>query len=175
MGDCGHHLSGPPVCDNMTRQHSEGERAMLDIKGINHIGIAVRSIESERLFYERTFGATFEGYHDVPAQHVRVGFLLIGLPGHEVRLELVEATSPDAAVAKFIEQHGEGLHHVAYTVDSLDETLARLTAEGVRLDDLSPRAGIHHNRRIAYLDADSSHGVLTELCETSLDPRKRES
>jgi methylmalonyl-CoA/ethylmalonyl-CoA epimerase len=148
---------------------------MLEIEALNHIGIAVRSIESQREFYEQTLGAVFEGIHDLPAQQVRVGFFLLGSPGHELRLELVEATSPNAAVAKFIEQHGEGLHHVAYTVDSLDETLARLTAEGVRLDDLSPSPGIHHNRRIAFIDTDSSHGVLTELCEASLDPRKRES
>jgi methylmalonyl-CoA/ethylmalonyl-CoA epimerase len=148
---------------------------MLDITAINHIGIAVRSIEAQREFYEHVLGATFEGIHELPTQHVRVGFFVIGPPGHEVRLELVEATSPNAAVAKFIEQHGEGLHHVAYTVDSLDKGLATLTAEGVQLMDLSPRDGVHHNRRIAYLHPDSSHGVLTELCEPSLDPRKRES
>jgi methylmalonyl-CoA/ethylmalonyl-CoA epimerase len=149
--------------------------SMIDVKAINHIGIAVHSIEAHREFYEHTLGAIFEGIHDVPGQKVRVGFFVIGPPGHEVRLELVEATSEDAAVADFIRQHGESLHHVAYTVDSLDEGLAALAADGIRLRDLTSRPGIHHNRKIAYLDPESSHGVLTELCETSLDPRKRES
>jgi methylmalonyl-CoA/ethylmalonyl-CoA epimerase len=148
---------------------------MIDIKALNHIGIAVRSIEAHRHFYEHVLGARFEGIHDVPDQRVRVGFFLVGPPGHEVRLELVEATSPDAAVAKFVEEHGEALHHVAYTVASLDENLAAMTAAGIDLRDLQTRPGGHHNRRIAYVDPENAGGVLTELCEASLDPRKRES
>lgn len=138
---------------------------MINARAINHIGIAVRSIEERRDFYEHTVGAIFEGVHEVPSQNCRVGFFIIGPPGHEVRLELLEATTPEAAVARFIEEHGEGLHHVAYTVDSLDERLAELTAAGIRLADLTPREGIHHNRKIAFLETGSSHGVLTELCE----------
>jgi methylmalonyl-CoA/ethylmalonyl-CoA epimerase len=148
---------------------------MIDLRGLNHVGIAVRSIEAHRHFYEHTLGAVFEGVHDLPSQKVRVGFFVIGPPGQEVRLELVEATSPDAAVAQFIDEHGEGLHHVAYTVGSLDEDLAALTAEGIQLTDLRPQQGVHHNSRVAYIHPSSAHGVLTELCEVSLDPRKRES
>ncbi|MFB3854038.1 MAG: VOC family protein [Vicinamibacterales bacterium] len=138
---------------------------MIEAKQINHIGIAVRSIEEQKEFYEKTLGARFEGVHDVPSQKCRAAFFIVGPPGCEVRLELLEATSRDAAVARFIEEHGEGLHHVAYTADSLDERLAELASAGIKLVDLAPREGIHDNRRIAFLEPESSHGVMTELCE----------
>ncbi|RPJ79342.1 MAG: methylmalonyl-CoA epimerase, partial [Acidobacteria bacterium] len=104
---------------------------MIQARQINHIGIAVRSIEEQKEFYEKTVGARFEGMHDVPSQKCRVAFFMIGPPGYEVRLELLEATTPDAAVARFIDEHGEGLHHIAYTVESLDQRLAELAAAGV--------------------------------------------
>jgi methylmalonyl-CoA/ethylmalonyl-CoA epimerase len=137
---------------------------MIEPNGINHIGIAVRSIEENLDFYRRILGARFEGIQDVPAQHVRVAFFVIGPPGRESRIELVEATSPDAGVAKFIERHGEGLHHVAYDVDRLDERLAALKSAGIRLIDEHPREGAHH-MRIAFLHPKGSQNVLTELCE----------
>jgi len=143
---------------------------MIEAKQINHIGIAVRSIEEQREFYEKTVGARFEGVHEVASQSCRVAFFLVGPPGYEVRLELLEATTRDAAVARFIEEHGEGLHHIAYTVEDLDERLGELASAGVKLVDLAPRQGIYHNRRIAFLELESSHGVMTELCEL-----KRES
>lgn len=147
---------------------------MIEPKGINHIGIAVRSIEDHLEFYERILGARFEGIRDVPSQHVRVAFFVIGTAGHEVRLELVEATSSEAGVAKFIEKHGEGLHHLAYNVDHLDDRLAALKSEGVRLIDEHPREGAHRTR-IAFLHPKSSHSVLTELCEIPADEPAKES
>jgi methylmalonyl-CoA/ethylmalonyl-CoA epimerase len=137
---------------------------MIEPKGINHIGIAVRSIEAHREFYERTLGARFEGLAEVPSQHVRVAFFILGWPGREVRLELVEPTSPEAGVAKFIEQHGEGLHHLSYDVDRLDDRLSALKAAGIRLVDEHPRRGAH-GASIAFLHPTSTAGVLTELCE----------
>ena len=115
---------------------------MIKPKGINHIGIAVRSIEGHRAFYERTLGARFDGIEEVPSQHVRVASFVVGSPGHETRLELIEATAPEAAVAAFVEQRGEGLHHIAYDVDDLDKQLPALKAEGVRLADEAPREGV---------------------------------
>ena len=147
---------------------------MIDPKGISHIGIAVRSIEDHLDFYERTLGAKFDGIEEVPSQHVRVAFFVLGPPGHEVRLELVEATTPEAGVARFIEKHGEGLHHIAYNVDQLDERLSALKAEGVRLIDEQPREGAHRTR-IAFLHPKSTSGVLTELCEVPGDLKKQES
>ena len=131
---------------------------------VNHIGIAVRSIDAVRDFYEQTIGARFEGIEEVADQKVRVAFFALGSPGHEVKLELLEPMSPDSTVAGFIEKKGEGLHHVAFTVNEIQDTLGRLDAAGVRLIDREPRDGAHHTR-IAFLHPKSSHGVLTELCQ----------
>jgi methylmalonyl-CoA/ethylmalonyl-CoA epimerase len=137
---------------------------MIGAKAINHIGIAVRSLDEHRGFYEGTLGARFEAIEEVADQKVRVGFFLIGPPGAAVRLELLEPTSEDSPVAKFIEKRGEGIHHIAYSVDGLDERLAELKKRGVRLIDETPRDGAHQ-QRIAFLHPKSSMGVLTELCE----------
>ncbi len=133
---------------------------MTPVKAINHIGIAVRSIEEQRPFYEGTLGAVFEGVEDVPDQKVKVGFFLVG----GVRLELLEPSDPSSTVAAFIEKRGEGLHHVAFTVEKIEDRIAELRAEGLRMIDETPRPGAHHNR-IAFLHPKSSRGVLTELCE----------
>ncbi len=143
---------------------------MIDAKGINHIGIAVRSIEVHRGFYERMLGARFEGIEEVPGQKVRVGFFALGPSGHQVRLELLEPTSSDSTVARFIDKRGEGLHHVAYTDGGIEDRLAELRDAGVQLIDEEPRPGAHHTR-IAFLHPKSSGSVLTELCEPqSTDP-----
>jgi len=133
---------------------------MQPVKAINHIGIAVKSIEDQRAFYEKTLGATFEGVEIVADQKVKVAFFRVA----DVRLELLEPTDPTSTVAAFIEKRGEGLHHVAYTVADLQERLKELETEGVRLIDRQPRAGAHHTQ-IAFLHPKSSLGVLTELCE----------
>jgi methylmalonyl-CoA/ethylmalonyl-CoA epimerase len=137
---------------------------MIEAKAINHIGIAVRDIAAHRTFYEQTLGARFESIEEVADQKVKVGFFLIGAPGHEVRLELLEPTSADSPVAAFLEKRGEGLHHVAYTVADLQQRLDALKADGVRLIDQTPRQGAHHTQ-IAFLHPKASGGVLTELCE----------
>jgi methylmalonyl-CoA/ethylmalonyl-CoA epimerase len=136
----------------------------IQAQAINHIGIAVKSIDAHRAFYEQTLGARFEGIEEVPDQKVKVGFFLMGPAGHEVRLELLEPTSPESPVAAFLEKRGEGLHHVAYTVDNIQQRLDALAAGGVRLIDAKPRTGAHHTQ-IAFLHPKSSCGVLTELCQ----------
>jgi methylmalonyl-CoA/ethylmalonyl-CoA epimerase len=133
---------------------------MTPVKAINHIGIAVRSIEAQRPFYEGALGAVFEGVEVVADQKVRVGFFRIG----DVRLELLEPTDSSSTVATFLEKRGEGLHHVAYTVDGIEARIAELKQSGLRMIDESPRPGAHH-MRIAFLHPKSSCGVLTELCE----------
>lgn len=132
--------------------------------GVNHIGIAVRSLAEQRAFYEGTLGAVFEGEEEVADQGVRVAFYRLGGGDRPVRLELLEATREDSPVAKFIEKKGEGLHHVAYTVDDIQARLEALKAADVRLIDQSPRAGAH-GAKIAFLHPKASLGVLTELCE----------
>ena len=138
---------------------------MTPVKAVNHIGIAVRSIDAQRAFYEGVLGAVFEGVEDVPDQKVRVGFFRVG----DVRLELLEPTDPSSTVAAFLDKRGEGLHHVAFTVAGLEERIAELKQSGVRMIDETPRPGAHH-MRIAFLHPKSTSGVLTELCEPAGDP-----
>jgi methylmalonyl-CoA/ethylmalonyl-CoA epimerase len=133
---------------------------MTPVKAINHIGIAVRSIDAQRPFYESVLGAVFEGVEDVPDQKVRVGFFRIG----DIRLELLEPTDPAGTVAAFLDKRGEGLHHVALTVQGIEDRIAELKRSGVRMIDEVPRPGAHH-MRIAFLHPKSTFGVLTELCE----------
>jgi methylmalonyl-CoA/ethylmalonyl-CoA epimerase len=133
---------------------------MTPVKAVNHIGIAVRSIDSQRAFYEGTLGAVFEGIETVADQKVRVGFFRIG----DVRLELLEPTEPSSTIAAFLEKRGEGLHHVAFTVAALEDRITELKQGGVRMIDETPRPGAHH-MRIAFLHPKSTFGVLTELCE----------
>jgi len=137
---------------------------MTDVEGLDHIAIAVRSIEDRREHWERTLGARFEGVEVVPGQKVKVGVFRVGVPGHEVRLELLEPTSPDSTVARFIEKRGEGLHHLAFAVGDLQRRLDALKASGVRLIDESPRTGAR-GMRIAFLHPAGTGGVLTELCQ----------
>lgn len=133
---------------------------MQPVKSLNHIGIAVRSIEDQRAFYAETLGATFEHIEEVPSQRVRVAFFKV----HDVRLELLEPTDDESPIARFLEKRGEGLHHIAFTVDDLKARIDELKSDGVRMIDEVPRPGAHH-MQIAFLHPKSSHGVLTELCE----------
>ncbi len=133
---------------------------MSSVKAVNHIGIAVRSIDAQRPFYEGALGAVFEGTEEVPSQKVRVGFFRVG----DVRLELLEPSDPTSTIASFLEKKGEGLHHVAYTVEDIESRIAELKEKGVRMIDNAPRPGAHHTR-IAFLHPKSSCSILTELCE----------
>jgi methylmalonyl-CoA/ethylmalonyl-CoA epimerase len=125
------------------------------INKINHLGIAVKSLEAAIPFYRDQLGMTYEGSEEVVDQQVRVAFLAVG----ESRVELLEPTSPASPIARFLEKNGEGLHHVAYEV-------ADLKARGVRLVDEAPRRGAH-GAWIAFLHPRASGGVLTELCQPS--------
>ncbi|WP_129127296.1 methylmalonyl-CoA epimerase [Geomonas oryzae] len=131
---------------------------------INHLGVAVTSIEEALPFYRDTLGMNFAGIEEVPSQLVKVAFLSIG----ESKIELLEPTSPESPVAKFLEKNGPGVHHVAYGVKDIEATIARLVAGGTRMIDTTPRNGAH-GARIAFLHPKSSNGVLTELCEAHDD------
>jgi methylmalonyl-CoA/ethylmalonyl-CoA epimerase len=137
---------------------------MTPVKAVNHIGIAVRSIDAQRGFYEGVLGAVFEGVEDVPDQKVRVGFFRVG----DVRLELLEPMEPASTVAAFLEKRGEGLHHIALTVAGIEDRIAELKRSGLRMIDEAPRSGAHH-MRIAFLHPKSTFGVLTELCEPAAE------
>lgn len=137
---------------------------MIEARAVNHIGIAVASLETHRDYYERVLGATYEGTEEVPSQQVRVAFYRLGAGAAAVRLELLEPTADDSPVARFIEKRGEGVHHIAYTVDDIEARLRALRQHDVRLIDDAPRAGAHRTR-IAFLHPKSSAGILTELVE----------
>jgi methylmalonyl-CoA/ethylmalonyl-CoA epimerase len=133
---------------------------MTTVKNLNHIGIAVESIDSDRPFYEEALGAEFEGIEDVPSQKVKVAFFRLD----NVRLELLEPTDPSSAVAKFLQKRGPGLHHLAFTVEDIKSRIAELKESGLRMIDDTPRPGSHH-MQIAFVHPKSTCGVLTELCE----------
>ena len=137
---------------------------MIKAKAINHIGIAVRSIDEHRDYYENVLGARFTGIEAVPDQKLNVAFFEVGPEGHAVKLELLEPTSEDSTVARFIEKRGEGMHHITYTVDDIEQRLRDLKEGGIRLVDESPRTGAH-NTRIAFLHPKSTGGVLSEMVE----------
>lgn len=130
------------------------------IRKVNHIGIAVESIAQARPFYEQTLGLECLGEEEVADQKVRVAFFACG----ELRIELLEPTSPDSPVAKALAARGPGVHHVAYETDDLAAELARLKAQGVSLIDQQPRRGAHHTQ-IAFLHPRDTGKVLTELTQ----------
>ncbi len=127
---------------------------------INHIGIAVKSLEDTLPFYRDSLGMAFAGIEEVAEQKVRVAMLEVG----ESKIELLEPTSEDSPVAKFIEKNGAGIHHIAYEVADIEAAIARLSAGGARMIDEKPRLGAH-GARIAFIHPKSSNGVLTELCQ----------
>ena len=136
---------------------------MINAKAVNHIGIAVRSIADHHEYYEKTLGAEFESIEFVSSQKVKVAFFRMG----SLRLELLEPTSPDSPISRFLDKRGEGLHHIAFSVDDIDARLAELQAGRVRLIDDHPRPGAHH-MQVAFLHPASTGGVLTELCEPAV-------
>lgn len=127
---------------------------------INHIGVAVTSIEEALPYYRDQLHMNYEGVEEVAEQKVKVAFLQIG----ESRIELLEPTSEDSPVAGFLKKNGPGVHHIAYEVDDLVGALQNLEAKGARLIDKQPRNGAH-GTKIAFIHPKSSGGVLTELCE----------
>lgn len=128
------------------------------IEKIDHLGIAVRSIDEALKVYRDVLGIPVKEIEEMPNQKLAM------LPVGASAVELLEATSPDAAVAKFIESRGEGLHHMAFRVDDIDKALADAKAAGLRLIDETPRTGAGGSR-IAFLHPKSACGVLIELVE----------
>jgi methylmalonyl-CoA/ethylmalonyl-CoA epimerase len=134
---------------------------------IDHIGIAVNSLEEALPLYRDALGMRFSGTEEVASQKVRVAFLSIG----ESKIELLEPTSEDSPVAKFLEKNGPGVHHLAYGVADIEAAIAQLTAGGTRMIDAVARDGAH-GAKIAFLHPKSSGGVLTELCQSQSKSHK---
>jgi len=127
---------------------------------IEHIGIAVKDIEDVRHYYEQILGLECYAVEEVKDQKVRTAFFKIG----QTKLELLEPTDDDSPIAKFIAKRGEGIHHIAFSVDGLSEKLNFLKENKIQLIDGNPRKGAE-NLNIAFLHPKSTFGVLTELCE----------
>jgi methylmalonyl-CoA/ethylmalonyl-CoA epimerase len=132
----------------------------MKILKIDHLGIAVKSIDQGKNFWTLALGLDFEGTETVSEQKVTTAFLPVG----ESEVELLESTSPDGPIAKYLEKKGEGIQHVAFRVDNLEAALAELKEKGIRLIDEKPRNGAG-GARIAFLHPKSTNGVLVELCE----------
>ncbi len=130
------------------------------LEKINHIGVAVQSLEATLPFYRDALGMQYLGTEVVADQKVKVAMLAIG----ESKIELLEPTSPESPVAKFLEKNGPGIHHIAYEVHDVSAALAQLKAQGARLIDEVPRDGAH-GTKIAFVHPKSSNGVLTEICQ----------
>ncbi|MFP4557650.1 MAG: methylmalonyl-CoA epimerase [Bacteroidales bacterium] len=132
----------------------------MKVKNIEHIGIAVKSLDEAIPFYENVLGLKCYNIEEVKEQKVKTAFFKVG----EVKIELLESTDPEGPIGKFIEKKGEGVHHIAYAVDKIEEQLETFEEKGVRLIDKTPRKGAE-GLDIAFLHPKSTYGVLTELCE----------
>ncbi len=131
---------------------------------IEHIGIAVKNLQEAIAFYESVLGFTCYAIEEVAEQKVRTAFFKVG----DTKIELLESTDPEGPVGKFLENKGEGVHHIAFAVEGLAVALPALEEKGIRLIDKTPRKGAE-GLNIAFLHPKSTFGVLTELCE---DPNK---
>lgn len=130
------------------------------IKKIEHIGIAVKNISQSNELFKKLFGKEHYKVEAVASEGVSTSFFMLG----ETKIELLEATSDNSAIAKFIEKKGEGIHHIAYEVDNLDEEMVRLKQEGFELINQTAKDGAD-NKRICFLHPKTTNGVLVELCE----------
>jgi methylmalonyl-CoA/ethylmalonyl-CoA epimerase len=125
---------------------------------IDHVGIAVSNIAEALAFYRDALGLEVEPPEDVISQGVRAHFI----PAGDAAIELLEATSADSPIARFVAKRGPGIHHITLRVDDIGAALAQLQARGVRLIDQIPREGAHGSR-VAFIHPSSAHGVLVEL------------
>ena len=133
----------------------------MNISHIEHLGIAVKSLDEAIPYYENILGMKCYSIEEVADQKVKTAFFKVG----QTKLELLEPTSDESPIAKFIEKRGEGIHHLAFAVeDGVANALAEMEGKGVRLIDKAPRTGAE-GLNIAFIHPKSTHGVLTEFCE----------
>ena len=131
----------------------------MNISHIEHIGIAVKSIEESKKYYEEVLGLKCYSVEEVAEQKVKTAFFQVG----DTKIELLESTSQDGPIGKFIEKKGEGMHHLAFAVNNANEALQDVGSKGVQLIDKVSRNGAE-GLKIGFLHPKSTHGVLTELC-----------
>jgi methylmalonyl-CoA/ethylmalonyl-CoA epimerase len=131
------------------------------IQQIDHLGIVVRNLDESIEYYETALGLHCHGREEVASQKVRTAFFVVG----DVHLELLEPTSEDSPIAKFLEKNGEGIHHIAFAVDNIEGQLKQAAAAGVRLIHEVPFVGAA-DKLVAFLHPKSTRGVLTEFCQS---------
>ncbi len=134
----------------------------MKILKIDHLGIAVNSIDEGKTFWSDIMGLDFAGSETVTEQKVTTGFFPVGAS----EVELLESTAPDGPIAKYLGKKGPGIQHVAFQVENIEDALAELKAKGVLLIDEKPRIGAG-GAKIAFLHPKATYGVLVELCERS--------
>jgi len=143
----------------VSRINNRGDK-MVNVIKVDHIGIAVKSIDQAAQFWQDTLGMTITAREEVAEQKVITAFI----PTGDSEIELLEATDETSAIARFIEAKGEGIQHIALLVDDIDQALAELKARDIRLIDNEPRRGAG-GARIAFIHPKATGGVLLELCE----------
>jgi methylmalonyl-CoA/ethylmalonyl-CoA epimerase len=132
----------------------------MKLSHIEHIGIAVKDLQESIRYYEDILGLTCYAVEEVKDQKVKTAFFMLG----QTKIELLESTDPEGPIGKFIEKKGEGIHHLAFAVEGIENALAELNQKGVQLIDQHPRRGAE-GLDIAFLHPKSTRGILTELCE----------
>lgn len=132
----------------------------MNFKKIEHIGIAVKNLESANLLFEKIFNEAHYKTEAVTTENVNTSFFKVG----DNKIELLEATHPDSAIAKFIEKRGEGIHHIAFDVEDIVKEMERLKAGGFVLLNTEPKKGAD-NKLVCFLHPKGTNGVLIELCQ----------
>ena len=130
------------------------------MRKIEHIGIAVKSLEVSNLVFEKLFGSPSYKQEEVASEGVKTSFFKIG----SNKIELLEATNPESPIAKFLEKKGEGIHHVAFDVEDIVSEIARLQREGFVVLNEIPKKGAD-NKLVVFLHPKATNGVLIELCQ----------
>lgn len=131
---------------------------------IEHLGIAVKDLEQSNQLFRQLLGKPHYKIEEVKSENVKTSFFQTG----ESKIELLEASNPDSAIAKFIEKRGEGIHHVAFEVEDILAEMKRLEAEGFRLLNKEPKKGAD-NKLVCFVHPKTANGVLVELCQTIKD------
>ncbi len=132
----------------------------MKVSHIEHLGVAVKSLEESIPYWEGVLGLKCYAIEEVADQKVKTAFFMLG----QTKIELLEPTSPDSTIAKYIENKGVGIHHMALACENIEEQLADAEQLGIRLIDKTPRKGAE-GLTIAFLHPKSTQGILTELCE----------
>jgi methylmalonyl-CoA/ethylmalonyl-CoA epimerase len=135
---------------------------------VDHIAIAVKNLEEALKNYQKILNVDHLEIEEVPTEKVKVAMLML----QDTRIELMEPTSPDSPISKFLQERGEGIHHIAITADDIEKDVARASANGMKM--LGGLRSGSYGRRITFIHPKSLHGVLTEFCEAPSDSGKEE-